>query len=267
MRPALYALSLCLFACQAAPTILPGISPSTPSRPLPASATPEPQTASPLKTSATVSPGTASARPVASVRPAAIATPIATPSATSDIQPTQVLPPENGCRPLPATGNLVRNPDFESPSVLKTGYQVTGQSFESWKIENGSVEIAASLWHAGSGVQSLDLDGSRQTGSLSQVMATQPGQSYQLSFCLAGNPDGQPRVKQLEVFWQNRSLARLSFDTQGHDRINMGWVTQTIVVPGSWTQADTTQLRFVSRNPAGGSWGAVIDALAVELRP
>jgi hypothetical protein len=264
MRKSLLGLSLVLVACQAAPLTQPSELSQVQIASL-ISASPSPS----INPSPTITPSSSPAPAVKAIVsatestvPQATASPTNAPTASPEPAP-EILPPQNGCQPLPTSGNLVRNPDFESPQVIKTSDQLTGQSFDSWKVETGSVEIAGPLWQAGSGNQSLDLDGSKQTGSLSQVMQTQAGKSYQLRFCLAGNPDGKPQVKQLEVYWNNRSLARLSFDTKGHDRVKMGWVTQTIVIPGAWTPSELSLLRFVSRNPAGGSWGAMIDALAV----
>ncbi|PIQ26596.1 hypothetical protein COW36_01470 [bacterium (Candidatus Blackallbacteria) CG17_big_fil_post_rev_8_21_14_2_50_48_46] len=254
-----FALML-LAACQSSPSLSP---PQTSPTPAQTSLAPSalPVSSSPLVSASAGSSASPSASPVLTAMPQA--TPQATPQPTPSPSAEPIVFSETpGCLTPPASGNKVRNGDFETPVVTKVGYQIVVDNFDSWKVDSGTVELVGTLWSAGSGAQSLDLDG-KSYGSLSQSLATQAGQAYQLSFCLSANPDGLPKLKLLEIYWNNRSLGKLSVDSTGKDRVKMGWVTRSVKIPADWTTAEVTPLRIQSRNSSGGSWGAVLDALVV----
>ena len=90
--------------------------------------------------------------------------------------------------------------------------------------------------------------------SLSQSFATTNGASYQVTFSMAGNPDGQPTVKTLSAYATSTDPTATSpahsfkFDTTGKTESNMGWVTKSFTFVA--TGAHST-LTFASQDPGG----------------
>ncbi|PKL75829.1 MAG: hypothetical protein CVV27_13360 [Candidatus Melainabacteria bacterium HGW-Melainabacteria-1] len=178
-------------------------------------------------------------------------------SAPATVQVTQV----SGCA-QPAN-NLVSNGDFETPSVGQTWRVFTGSTLTGWQIPTGNIELVGTAFEAAEGVQSLDLVGSA-SGEISQSVATQAGTAYMLSFCLAGNPGGDPKVKELDVLWNGTSIATLSFDTTGKTTTAMGWQGYRIEIPAGMTSG-AASLGF--RNKASGAdtyFGPMLDNIGVS---
>lgn len=137
--------------------------------------------------------------------------------------------------------NLASNGDFELPNVGATYLGVAaGVNLWGWTVEDWSVDVIGGYWRAARGNQSLDLSGD-QPGGIHQDLVTAPGQTYNLRFAMAGNPD-YASVKAMEVWWGNQKLDTLSFDTVGHSRTDMGWAYHSFTVTGSGND----RLRFVS---------------------
>jgi choice-of-anchor C domain-containing protein len=151
----------------------------------------------------------------------------------------------------PTSGSsLVVNGSFESPAGVSS-YQVfgAGLSLSGWVVESGTVEIVAgTYWQTAEGAQSLDLNGIfDQIGTIYQDLPTVPGQTYQLRFAYAGNPEGLvPAIKSANVFWDGSQVTSLSFDVTGHSRSNLGWIYYEATVIAS---SSTTRLRFQSTSP------------------
>ncbi len=94
---------------------------------------------------------------------------------------------------------LIVNGGFESGySGNGIGYipNVSGSTIPGWTVSH--VDWIGSHWQAAAGSNSIDLNSSAP-GSISQTIATAPGTNYVLSFALAGNPDGGPSTKTLQV--------------------------------------------------------------------
>ena len=64
-------------------------------------------------------------------------------------------------------------------------------------------------------------------GSVSQTIAVTPGQIYNVSFWLAGNPDNGPTIKQLGATTTSNGSLTFFFDTTGFDKTNMGWTLES----------------------------------------
>ena len=77
--------------------------------------------------------------------------------------------------------------------------------------------------------RSLDLVGSGAggIGGISQTFDTVPGQTYVVSFDLAGNFGAPPVIKPLAVT-VNGVTTNFTFDTTGATGTNMGWVTRSV---------------------------------------
>ncbi len=166
---------------------------------------------------------------------------------------------------LPA-GSLVGTGGFEPPDVEEvSGYDTyTAAQYPDlgdWKITAGSVDLIGAGWEdAAEGKQYIDLNGNEGDGTaatLTQTLDTTSGHRYRLEFLLAGNPHGDPPVKNLDV--QLGSVTR-SFTTDaadGGDTLNWRGVSmQADACSGSGTV-----LTFTSRTE--GQRGPLIDAVSV----
>jgi choice-of-anchor C domain-containing protein len=75
---------------------------------------------------------------------------------------------------------------------------------------------------AADGEQSIDLDGnSEDRGGIKQALRTLPGQSYVVTFHMAGNI-GPPQIKKMRVGAAGQSRD-FSFDITGRSFADMGW--------------------------------------------
>ena len=96
-----------------------------------------------------------------------------------------------------------------------------GGTIGPWTVGGSSVDWIGGYWQPAEGNGSIDMSGNN-AGVLSTILSTVAGQSYTLSFYLAGNPDGGNIVKSLQV--QVGSLNQtFHFDTTGHSEASMGW--------------------------------------------
>jgi len=130
--------------------------------------------------------------------------------------------------------NLIYNGSFED----RTGTYSGSSSFDDlyainsnipgWTVTQNSVGwVADTYWQASDGNMSIDLSGNPNAvnGTLvSDDFGTMVGSEYSLYFDMAGNPDGGPAIKTLEVFINGFSQI-FSFDTTGTTRTSMGWTT------------------------------------------
>jgi len=143
-------------------------------------------------------------------------------------------------------------------------------SITGWTVVNGDIDYIGSYWLASDGTRSLDLlNGNNTVGGIAQTFDTAGGQLYHVDFDMAGNPDGPPVIKNLDVDVAdaiNGNLALYSgsflFDSSASSHGSMGWVTYGFdFVAGS---ASST-LRFVSGDT--GFFGAALDNVTVTAVP
>jgi choice-of-anchor C domain-containing protein len=159
-------------------------------------------------------------------------------------------------------GNLVRNGDFEAngPVPAWLSLHAGSAAIPGWRIGSGYVDLVGRWWQPAGGGSSVEV-GSPGPGALEQSVATVPGRRYRLSFALAGNPEGPPRVKTLVVSAGPTSRT-FSFDSAGHTRQAMGWRTQTLDFTAA---ASTTTIGFARTDgsPRSGWWGPAIDDVSL----
>lgn len=156
---------------------------------------------------------------------------------------------------------------FEDGSAPAGGFSTysAGSTFGGWTVASGSIDlIGDGFWEAAEGAQSVDLTGS-STGAIFQDFLTTPGSLYDLSFSLAGNPDGGPAVKSLSLFWGPSSgsldlLGTWTFDAAGATRSSMGWVSRSF--PGALATTASTRLWLASGT--SGFYGPVVDDVRVS---
>lgn len=161
------------------------------------------------------------------------------------------------------TQSIVSNGGFELP-MLRPGIIasefIAGETFGGWTVETGSVDILSTyVLQSATGQQSVELTGStNQAGAIYQDLPTQVGRTYQLRFAMAGNPAGDPSVKEMQVWWGSSLVDTLSFNVSGHSLSNMGWTHHEYLLDAVST---TTRLRFVSLTHS--IYGPTIDDVRV----
>jgi hypothetical protein len=79
---------------------------------------------------------------------------------------------------------------------------------------------------------------------------------------LAGNPDGPPSKKQLEVVWEGKVVEMVEFEGESATRERMGWTYHRYVVRATSYHA---MLSFRSLTP--GCYGPVVDHVTLHRLP
>lgn len=151
-----------------------------------------------------------------------------------------------------ATATLpLDNGSFEDP----TG----GGTLTSWTTSNLDRLPTSGGWQAVDGSWLIDLNGS-DSGSVQQVITTQIGAGYSVSFSMAGNPQcGNPATKDLTTTSPSTGTNTFSFTTASGATIgNLGWVTESFNFTAS---ATSTTLAWTSNST--GACGALLDNIVV----
>lgn len=166
---------------------------------------------------------------------------------------------------LPAAANATAfsNGSFEKGTAPGSFSTVNaGESgIDSWDVVSGSVDYIGNYWQAGAGERSIDLNGNG-IGAIAQTFDTIFGMKYVVDFLMAGNPDGTPTLKGLDVAATGNATSQYSFLTSGNDKNAMGWVSKryTFVATGT-----STTLSFTSLDQ--GSFGTALDGVNVAAVP
>lgn len=159
-----------------------------------------------------------------------------------------------------SAAHLNLNGSFETgvdPGIF-TPLIVGDTDIDNWAVVSGNVDYIGSYWTSSDGVRSLDLTGSDGTaGAVSKTFATVVGHTYEVTFDLAGNPDGGPVVKTLEVDAGGAPVP-YSFNTLGKDTTNMGWTQQTFAFTAT---GSSTTLTF--RSLDAGFFGPALDNVVI----
>lgn len=163
--------------------------------------------------------------------------------------------------------NLVSNGSFEQPAVA--GNFVTygaGNGITNWTIASGSVDLIHDYWQAAQGAQSIDMNGNAPA-VLSQFVPTLVGGTYNLTFQMAGNPDGSWN-KAMNVYWNGSLLggAPVTFVQGSNTRASMGWMQVSFSNLAASTTS--TELRFEGIDTGNGAGlgpyiGAALDDVSV----
>ena len=159
--------------------------------------------------------------------------------------------------------NLIVDSSFESGPLGTVTLPAGSALLPGWAVPSGAIDVVQGF-QAHSGILCVDLDGFFQTGALSQTVNVQLGQTYALSFWLAGNPQGGPAVKQMSASWGNSSLGTFTFDVTGKTISNMGWTEYQLQVQATSPQMT---LLFTSLDVAGSAYGACIDDVSLTAVP
>ncbi|NCS19094.1 MAG: choice-of-anchor C family protein [Microcystis aeruginosa G11-06] len=155
--------------------------------------------------------------------------------------------------PVQAT-NLIQNGSFETATVNPgSSLQLDAVStvITGWTVSQGTIDYIGTAWQASEGARSLDLQG-LASGGIQQTFNTTIGETYRVTFDLAGNPIKEMRVS------AGGSSADFSFDITGKSNSNMGWLSK------SWdftANSTTTTLEFTGLGNSDA--GAALDNVSV----
>ena len=126
----------------------------------------------------------------------------------------------------PAAAAPFTNGSFELGSVNPGGGWITLSSgnpaITGWEIFDGTIDYIGTYWQAADGSRSLDLNGSDGPAGVRQTFDTIGGATYQVSFALAGNPDGAPFTKSVQVTSGGVSQLYHVHDPAGHQPLGHG---------------------------------------------
>lgn len=156
-------------------------------------------------------------------------------------------------------GASIVNGSFEGTTSVGSFKPLgTGSTaIDGWTVASGSVDWIGTYWTAFDGERSIDLNGSGP-GALSQVLATDPGASYEVTFELAGNGWCGDSGKILNVSVDGGSSSSYSFDTSATTRSNMGWSQQSY----QFTATGTSSLLLFASGTSGGC-GPALDLVTI----
>lgn len=129
-----------------------------------------------------------------------------------------------------------------------------------WTVDAGSIDWVGLAWQAEDGEKSIDLNGNAP-GAISQTVATTVGNTYFVSFWLAGNPNGAPVVKTLTVSATGAAPATFTFDVSNTSNAAMGWRQEGYSFVA--TSASST-VTFASGDTSGGTGPALDNVEMVE---
>jgi choice-of-anchor C domain-containing protein len=170
-----------------------------------------------------------------------------------------------------AAASLIVNGSFETTSQDPGGTCVEllagNTSITGWEVSGVAVHHCdPQFWPGSDGARTVDLDGNSDYGGVRQSFATDAGQTYTVTFDMAGNYYGDPTLKRMQLSADGQS-AIFQFDATGRTYDDFGWT------PMSWSfVADdaSATLEFLSLTPSSGftpSYGAVIDNVVVTPEP
>jgi len=158
-----------------------------------------------------------------------------------------------------------QNGSFETSTLANTGSFDTLSAgstvITGWTVTGDGVDYMGTAWVAANGVRSIDLLACGTAGGVQQTFDTLPGAIYQVTFSLAGNPDGG--IKTLTAS-AAASTANFTFDTAGATTSSMNYASQSFTFTATST---STTLAFSGGVLGGGSScaGSVLDNVGVSV--
>jgi choice-of-anchor C domain-containing protein len=160
----------------------------------------------------------------------------------------------------PIGQNLITNGSFETaPEGLGLTSGIPG-----WEIVRNNVDVVGAYWQQVDGRLSVDLAGTPGAGTIAQNVETIIGQTYEVSFWMAGNPAcGNPSKSLRLMLGDGSRYADFTFSTQGRSLTNMGWTRQVFTFVAD---QPVTRLRFANWGDQQENCGAVIDGVSVVRR-
>lgn len=166
--------------------------------------------------------------------------------------------------PLLAQASAIVNGGFELPGAANANFDTLpagSSAITGWTVGSGSIDWIKGYWQPSEGQHSLDMSGNAAGSIFQSIGGLTVGASYAVTFDIAGNPDGGPPMKWLRVT-AGADSQDFSFDTTGHSRGAMGWLTQEFDFKAT---ASTETLTFASLT--GGFYGPALDNVRIERVP
>jgi choice-of-anchor C domain-containing protein len=167
----------------------------------------------------------------------------------------------------PAAAAPFTNGSFELGSVNPGSGWITlgsgSSAITGWEIFDGTIDYIGTYWQAADGSRSVDLNGNDGPAGIRQTFDTIGGATYQVSFALAGNPDGAPFTKSVQVTSGGVSQLYTFTVMPGTSRADMGWNHHSLLFTAA---AGSTTLSFVS-DTAGAYFGPALDDVRVTAVP
>lgn len=165
-------------------------------------------------------------------------------------------------------GPSLVNGSFEAASVNPGGSFVTlnagSTAIDGWTVigavDYGAIDYIGGYWQAADGSRSLDLNGSNNSGGVTQTLATVAGQLYEVRFAMSGNPAGLPKVKILSVSADGEST-QFSYEVSG-SLGQMNWAEKTFRFVADDSSTDLTFQSMIT-----GSYGPALDKVSVVAVP
>jgi choice-of-anchor C domain-containing protein len=173
-----------------------------------------------------------------------------------------------------SAASLLVNGSFEDgsedPDDTPAGYLALGvgsTAITGWEVFNNPVEWIGYLWAASDGTNSVDLDGSFASG-IRQTFATTPGETYVVTFDMAGNLSGSPVIKPLRISADGQ-FATFTVDTTDHQGITYVQQSWSFVADDASATLEFRSLTDdITQNPGGvQGYGAVIDNVSAAAVP
>ncbi len=131
-----------------------------------------------------------------------------------------------------------------------------------WQVLPSDIDYVGGYWEAQHGARSLDLNG-WAPGGIQQSFDTVMGNQYEVTFWLAGNPDGGPVIKTLNVAATGNPDQDYTFDISDYNRRSMGWTQHTY---SFMAHGSIVTLSFTSKTiNVGGlsAYGPALDNVSV----
>jgi choice-of-anchor C domain-containing protein len=129
-----------------------------------------------------------------------------------------------------------------------------------WEVFQNSIDYINGYWAAAHGTHSIDLNGDAGAAGIRQTFDTTVGKNYLVQFALAGNPDGLPTIKTVQV--DSGAFTQLyTFDVTGATHGNMNWVYENFVFTAA---ASSSTLSFLSQT-TGCCYGPALDDVSVAV--
>ena len=143
-------------------------------------------------------------------------------------------------------------------------------SITGWTVNTGNIDYIGTYWTSANGFRSLDLNGT-VPGSISQTFDVVSGQTYKVTFDIAGNPAGGPTEKTLTGAANAIVLISPTFNTTGKSLGNMGW-TQVSFDFTATGNLETLTFASTTTADSGNStfptaFGPALDNVAVTAVP
>jgi choice-of-anchor C domain-containing protein len=127
------------------------------------------------------------------------------------------------------------NGSFEQGPAHVDGWYIVNDgdstTIPGWTVKSPlpghDIDIVSTYWQQVDGERSLDLSGLWGPGGITQAFSTTPGNRYDVSFMMSGNPGTwTPRESHLNHLMNVTAAGQtgnFSFDVFGHSYLQMGW--------------------------------------------